>query len=711
MSSSMLLVFCFLLLVQQISISTCFTTISQQTSREFVHRSYYSVKSTISSKANNRMKYPTCQLHLSSTKSQGKAGDTYDDLSFDDFDFDISLEDEDDEDFNFSLEDDDDEDFDDEDEEDQDEGDYDISLEDGEEEDFDFSLSDDEDLDDDAQEEDDDEDEDFEEEDVKNIGAEFDSLIDDERFDFDISLLDDDDFEDVDEEEGEDDDYNDVDADGDLGDDEEESSNTKSIPDSPMGDEDLVLDFVSMVQETPVGQLDDEEIALLREVMTTIPKEVGGLEGAQMVQSLLYRLFGEWHASGIANDGFEDDEERDYWEPTKEDFKSAFAAWEASNDADTATHVLSLLEEQRDFYNNGLVSVKPDLETFHMIFRVLAASREKGIDRRAWSIYQSLADYDIFPDVEIYSSIIPITARSREKGAASRAENLLREAIDRYPPKKASDGTLSGISTETCNFVVTAWAKSGFEHGPDRAEKIVALMDEVDSEHGNSGVCRPDTRSFTSVIDAYAQTNEWDGVRQSEMILNRLLDQYMNGMEHLEPNVATWTIVISAWARLSKKNHKDAAENAEKLLKRMENLYSTGRISFAPDVISYVTCMNALAFSKKPDGPSRAEELLEEMNEKYLDGDDSMKPSSRTIKVVIDAFVKKGQMDRAEGVLDRYEESLEEDESPTGMKELRDTYRSMLLGYTNADSPVNAQSYLEYMAEQDLSPDSICFNR
>ena len=658
-----------------------------------------STTTTNSERKNDHIKYPTCQLQLSSTKSPGKsssssADDINDDLSFDDFDFG-----DDDEDFDFSLED-NDEDFDDDGDEEE-EGDYDISLED------------DEDFDDDAEEENN-EDEDYAEDDDNNkVDAEFDSLTDDEDLDFDISLLDEEDIDDGFEEDDEDDDYEEEGEDGDdLEDDEEESTNTNNkVQDSPAADEDLVLDFVSMVQETPVGQLDDEEITLLREVMTTIPKEVGGLEGAQMVQSLLYRLFGEWQGSGVANDGFEDDEERDYWEPTTEDFKRVFAAWEASNDTDTATHVLSLLEEQRDFYNNGLVSVRPDLETFHIIFRVLASSRERGIDRRAWSIYQSLADYDIFPDVEIYSSIIPITAKSRDKGAASRAENLLREAVERYPPKKAADGTLSGISTETCNVVVTAWAKSGFEHGPDRAEKIVALMDEVDSEHGNLGVCRPDTRSFTSVIDAYAQTNEWDGVRQSEMILNRLLDQYMNGMDHLEPNVATWTIVISAWARLSKKNHKDAADNAEKLLKRMENLHSTGRISFAPDVISYVTCMNALAFSKKADGPTRAEELLDEMNEKYLDGDDSMKPTSRTIKVVIDAFVKKGQMDRAEAVLDRYEESLEEDESPTGRKELRDTYRSMLLGYTNADSPINAQNYLEYMAEQDLSPDSICFNR
>ena len=487
--------------------------------------------------------------------------------------------------------------------------------------------------------------------------------------------------------------------------------------DNNSSDEDLVLDFISMVEATPVGELDIDEITLLREVMKTIPKEIGGTDGAQMVQSLLYRLFGEWQASGVENESSFDDDidgNNDYWEPNYIDFKTCLQAWELSDDKETVTHVMDLLAEQRDFYNNGLVSVKPDLEIFQIVFRVLKSSRERGIDRRAYSIYQSLSDYDVIPDEEIYSSIISLTAKSRDRGAASRAENLLKEAVERYPPRQLPDGTVKGITTDTFNVVVTSWAKSSDEKGPDRAEQLIVYMDEIDTQNGDLKVCNPNTKTFTSLIDAYAQTNEWDGVRQAEMILNRLLDQYMNDesdTDHLEPNIATWTIVISAWARLSKKNSKDAADNADKLLKRMETLYEAGRITFPPDVITYVTCMNALAYSKKPNGPYRAEELLDEMNEKYLDGDDTMKPSSRSIKVVIDSYVKKGKMENAESVLDKYEETLEANDTPEGVKELRDTYRSVLLGYTKTESPVQAQTYLEYMIEEGLKPDAMCFNR
>jgi hypothetical protein len=272
-------------------------------------------------------------------------------------------------------------------------------------------------------------------------------------------------------------------------------------------------------------------------------------------------------------------------------------------------------------------------------------------------------------------------------------------------------GQLSGIGVNAINAVITAWAKSGDEDGPRRAEKLIVFMDEVDKENGSLGVCSPNVRSFTSLIDAYAQTQEWDGVCQCELTFNRLLDQYMDGNEDLEPTVATWTIAISAWAKLSKKNYKSAADKSHRLLKRMESLHRDNRISFGPDAITYVSCMNAFVFSKESNGPPRAEAILDEMNEKYIDGDDTMKPSSRSVKIVIDAWIKKGQMERAEDLLDRYEDLLAEDDSPRTFDELQDIYRSMLFGWGKSDDPERAQFYLTYMIEKGMQPDSFCFDR
>jgi pentatricopeptide repeat protein len=469
----------------------------------------------------------------------------------------------------------------------------------------------------------------------------------------------------------------------------------------------LVMDFVeTILHETPRGKMKEDEVGLLREIMADFPNDIAELEPANTVESLLYRLLGEWKAALR-----DDDTEREEWfRPSSTDFSVSISAWENSADADKVVHVLSLLSDQRELFVDGHTAVQPDLLTIKSVLRSLAASRERGLDKRATVVFDSLGDCGLVADAEAYELMISITAKSRAKGAAERAEKLLREGVQQFPPQMIG-GIVSGISTQAFNTVVTAYAKSGDERGPEKAEGLIVYMDQVDTENGSLGVCSPSINTFTSLIDAYAQRNEWEAANQADRILNQLLDQYMEGNDDLEPNIATWGIVINSWARLSKKNRTGAAERAGRLLKRMEDLYQAGRISCRPDAIVYVTCMNAYAFSKNGSGAAEAEQLLDEMNECYLDGDDSMKPSARSIKIVIDSWVKNGDMERAEDFLDKYEDFVASEQTPEFSEEIRDIYRSMLFGYTQQQNTSRARFYLEDMIEKGLKPDSVCFDR
>mmetsp|Transcript_10007 Transcript_10007/g.24323 ORF Transcript_10007/g.24323 Transcript_10007/m.24323 type:complete len:477 (+) Transcript_10007:3-1433(+) len=235
--------------------------------------------------------------------------------------------------------------------------------------------------------------------------------------------------------------------------------------------------------------------------------------------------------------------------------------------------------------------------------------------------------------------------------------------------------------------------------------------------------CAPNAKTFTSLVDAYAQTNDWDSVTEAQGILNNLINQYLlqegNG-KHLEPSVATWTIVIAAWMRLSKKGRNGAAKRAGDLLRRMDSLSSSGRISAKPDAITYVTVFNAYVYSKFQDEVKEAEELLEEMNEIYLDGDDTFKPSVRSIKTLLDAWTRLGAVDRAEEVLKTYEDILEEAENNEDgvarhtmcSEDWQDIYKSLLIGYARLGNPTRATAYLNVMIENDdMEPDSMCYER
>eukprot|EP00980_Cylindrotheca_fusiformis_P007544 scaffold1561_cov129-Cylindrotheca_fusiformis.AAC.36 len=469
----------------------------------------------------------------------------------------------------------------------------------------------------------------------------------------------------------------------------------------------LVLGFVDMIlQETPTGGMKKDEVGLLREIMSSFPTDIGDMEAATVVESLLLRLIDEWNKA--LQD--EEPEREEAFRPSSTDFSVAISAWECSTDTAKVVRVLSLLSEQRELFIAGLTDIAPDLSTINSVLRTLATSKERGIDNRALVVFDSLGDYGLEPDAEAYELIVSITAKSRAKYAAERADKLLREGVQKFPPQLI-DGGVSGVSTRAFNSVVTAYAKSGNFDGPEKAEELIMYMHQVDTENGSLGVCSPSVQTVTSLIDAYAQKNEWEAASQADRILNQLLDQYLNGNDDLEPSIVTWTIVINAWARLSKKNRKGAAERAGRLLRRMDDLYQAGRTNCRPDAIAYITCMNAYAFTKNGSGAAEAENLLDEMNEYYLDGDDSMKPSVKSVKTVIDSWVKNGNMERAEDLLDKYEDFVASRGGPEDSDDLRDVYRSMLFGYTQEENTSRARFYLEYMIEKGLKPDSFCFDR
>jgi hypothetical protein len=536
-------------------------------------------------------------------------------------------------------------------------------------------------------------------------------------------------------------------------------------------DYDLSLDeFVDMVCEIPIGSLGDSEVGALRQIMEMIASEaeehaddddddhddhdesdtaasnastsVMLAETAKSVERLLYRMKDEWQAAVQSKQH----ERAAELQPNSQDFLLVMQAWEktmhtAEDRSDSKGHgssykkktntnalpkavkrVYRLFTDQQDLARGGIQSLQLTDDTCRLVLSVLSASRDRGMDRKIWEAFTDIQnDVNVNVDAVMYGSVITALAKSRDRNAADRAESMLREAARKFPPAVDKNGESIGIGVDSFNVVLTAWAKSGQEDGPARAEKLIVSMDKLDAEHGKLGIVKPNVSSFTSLIDAYAQTNEWEGVGTAEGVLNRLLGHYLEGEadgKGFEPNIASWTIVISAWARLSKNRRKGAADRASRLLKRMESLHAEGRITFAPDAIAYMTVMNAFAYSKTPDGPVRAEEILIEMHERYLDGDDSMKPSPRSIQNIIDAWLKSdapSAVAAAELSLDRYENLLEEasklEDWGQASNELKDIYRSMLFGWAKKNEPVRAQAYLVSMMERGMEPDSFCFDK
>ena len=506
------------------------------------------------------------------------------------------------------------------------------------------------------------------------------------------------------------------------------ASARKKNDNTPMTEEEELLDFLEMLDETPIGTLEEvDDLVMLRDSIVAIMDSLSSeqpmqMDTAETLEHLLQRMVGEWQAAAAEKMSAD---QLQLLEPTKDDFLRVIKAWEAvagesSERVNTnllpevVSHVFQTFCLQMNLFHDGLTSVEPDVEAYEAVLRVLSNSRERGMDRKLFHIFEQAP----FKTTAMYQLVIASLAKSRDRGAADRAEKILREAVEQHPPTKLN-GKRSGMTIDSFNVVLTAWAKSGLPYGPERAEKLIMFMDQVDNENGGHGMVKPNIFSFTSLIDAYAQKSDWDSAAQSERILRRLLEQYLSGEEGIpEPSVASWTIAISAWARLSKKGFKGAALRAGKLLNYMEDLNDDGKIGFGPDAIVYVTCMNAFAFSKIVEGPSKAEEILDLTHELYLEGDETMKPSAKSIRIVLDSWIRSNTtdaMDEAELLLERYEDLLDSLGPPTEPVEVlddtRDIYRTMLFGFAKKGFPVQAKHYLDLMIQKGMKPDCFCYDK
>jgi hypothetical protein len=449
----------------------------------------------------------------------------------------------------------------------------------------------------------------------------------------------------------------------------------------------------------PFGQLDDLTIVRFRDALSSMDTAAADTNEILALERLLLRWVEECKARPCNI------------QPQIQYFIRIMQAWQVQMKDDpkrldtdaipmAIQHLQILLSKLRDLYHSTDVdALKPNVEVFRIVLRAMKASRERQVDRKAERLFQEMQTmYGLLPDSSIYESLIYMLAKSRNNGAANRAERLLREAVSTH----AHDGT---ISVDAFNVVITAWAKSGIEYGPERAEKLIVLMSDAGIE--------PTISSFTSLIDSYSQTNTWEGSNQCERIFNRVLDMYLvDGDKLFEPSVVSWSVVLSAWGKLAKKNHKGASERADKLFRRMELLHREGRISQGPDPILYVKCMNANAYSQTLEGLHRAKDILNDMNDRYLDGEDAFLPTARSILILIDQWVRSSlpnKMDEAESILNCYKEHLFT--IPSVDDSLSAIYKSMVIGWANDGDPILAQEYLEEMVEIGLTPDPFCFEK
>jgi len=158
---------------------------------------------------------------------------------------------------------------------------------------------------------------------------------------------------------------------------------------------------------------------------------------------------------------------------------------------------------------------------------------------------------------------------------------------------------------------------------------------------------KPDLRSYSGVINAYAKSGDGDrGATQAEMLLRELQKSYEeSGDDSLRPDTQCFTGVIDAWAKCGTKK---APQHAQEIIDWMHQLVQTGQNqNVSPNIFSYNSLMQAWSFStEQPRGMVRAEAIFNDVIMKNVGKRTRPDSVGISFAIIVNGWAKIGNIDK-----------------------------------------------------------------
>jgi pentatricopeptide repeat protein len=236
-----------------------------------------------------------------------------------------------------------------------------------------------------------------------------------------------------------------------------------------------------------------------------------------------------------------------------------------------------------------------------------------------------------------------------KQSAMSRGVDDVQQPKDVQPSKETFDITDLLPPKQLTRFEyieeITGYAESSkFNDGAERAECILRYMIQQ-NELGVSHV-RPDGGCYNKVMYAYAKAAQ---PNKAEEVMNFMCEQYDRGDDLAEPNVRHYTTLIFAWQKSSEPN---APERCQQILQTMHDLYESGHLANCrPDAYTYTAVLHCWANSTRPDAAIKAEKLFRVMKDRVHAGDKGLTPDCVTYSNLINAIINSPGYARAEDIL------------------------------------------------------------
>ena len=298
-------------------------------------------------------------------------------------------------------------------------------------------------------------------------------------------------------------------------------------------------------------------------------------------------------------------------------------AWKNPKAAQRAQQLLQRMEEQSRHGRNGEFPA-PNIISYNT---VIQAHGRAGNPERAEQLFLGLLEKDhVRPNEITITAVLSAWSQVGTWEAAERAERILKEIIPRM-----------GLTPDIYAFCacLACWAKISSQ--PRAMDRAQALFDELRASPLPH--LRPDVVAYTNLMNVYGKYDEPEKV---ESLLQDMLQSQSathspsREDDRRKPNVHTFSVIILAWARSSR---RDGIERAERWLYRMQDEFG-----IRPNVVSYSTVLHAWSHRARydPEAPDRAHKILRTI---------AKVANPRSFAAVIQAYAQQGRAEEAESLL------------------------------------------------------------
>ena len=342
------------------------------------------------------------------------------------------------------------------------------------------------------------------------------------------------------------------------------------------------------------------------------------------------------------------------------DYNCTLQAWSKARAGKLgAVRGLELFDEMK----SDTINATPNEVTYGLILKCLRYSNSPSMAMKAESIiaemherYENEEEGSVRPNARHYGAAIAAIAKSGHKDAAKSSKALLKRILKSYHESK--DANLLPNHFMFCEVINAIGRDRG--DNLNKALKIQNLLRNLVDLYEETGHedLMPNEVVFTTAISAIASTRDDDN---AVSIMEAIVDEMRSFS--IRPNGRLMTTMIHCYGNFHQ------PETAESVLREMEAIYaSSGNEQFRPSNRSYNAAILAWA---KVGNAARCRALLDEMLETFANGNDAIKPNSKTFVSVINSLWKSGVPNAPEEAIEILQ--LMEDESAKGDKDLAPT--------------------------------------